>query len=792
MTPHKWRVNNNQVSYNYGKIRYISPENRDDDLMAEHTPRSDAPTLNQSTTMRSPTVVFGSFNQADTRFDPGHRNSQCTAMAMSAIMYSNVYPLPDWKEHDMNKVLLYGNQLYVSSLKLNNMPLKSFLAADEVFNELNIGSKLVKSSCITQFKQYMQFTSEKIKQNIHMFFNEHALGIVTCNQKSLALIKFEKHTNGSSQLFSVFDSHANSNKNKPQKSNLNIFRDVTELGEWFTDNHGKGEIYTITPVKVLSSTLTHYNVSTLKSKSTHVKQAIFKNIYGALGFDVNGKAIDLDQQTNDGVIDLERFKNMRHKCTEWMNKQGYSKGRGLGKNLQGKTEPVKAKYRRGKFGLGYVPTEKDLEDLWSGNNDESLKRSGNKISFIQFTQRQGKPKSIGIEENREIQDMFNIAISEGYTQKEKSCVFINVPQIASQVLPARVQTTMLIKIPEKGARVCVSQEIQPGVFIGNSIIQSDDGIAVVGVINNNEHAVSVEKVNIKSQPIHEFAGLKTNKSSANRDRIEQLTNIMKLNNREDNSEQYSLFNICENYSDLFLLPGERLTSTNARVFKLPLVENKIINLPQYRIPEKHKQEVGKQIDKLLRDDVIEPSISPFNSPLLLVSKKALGDSNEKLFRLCIDYRKLNKNLQPYQFPLPRIDEILDQLGNAKIFSTLDLSQGFHQIMIDKKDREKTAFSTAYGHYQYKRCPFGLKTLPGFFQSMLNSILTGLHGVTCFVYIDDVVVFAKDLEEHDKKLTDILNRFREYNLKLNPDKCHFIKKEIVYINVRKMVFNPTKN
>lgn len=119
-------------------------------------------------------------------------------------------------------------------------------------------------------------------------------------------------------------------------------------------------------------------------------------------------------------------------------------------------------------------------------------------------------------------------------------------------------------------------------------------------------------------------------------------------------------------------------------------------------------------------------------------------------------------------------------GGSEYFSTLDLSQGFHQVLIDEPDREKTAFSTNYGHYQYKRCTFGLKTLPGFFQSLLNGILSRLQGLKCFVYIDDVVIFSKNLHDHAERIIEIFERFRESNIKLNPQKCNFMQREVKYL------------
>jgi hypothetical protein len=106
--------------------------------------------------------------------------------------------------------------------------------------------------------------------------------------------------------------------------------------------------------------------------------------------------------------------------------------------------------------------------------------------------------------------------------------------------------------------------------------------------------------------------------------------------------------------------------------------------------------------------------------------------------------------------------------------------GYHQIELDPKDREKTAFSTKQGHWEYKRMPFGLKTAPATFQSLRNSVLSGLTGSRCFVFLDDVVIYARSLAEHDAKLREVFARFRKYSLKLQPDKCEFLRKEVHYL------------
>ena len=142
---------------------------------------------------------------------------------------------------------------------------------------------------------------------------------------------------------------------------------------------------------------------------------------------------------------------------------------------------------------------------------------------------------------------------------------------------------------------------------------------------------------------------------------------------------------------------------------------------------------------MLDTDVVEPSTSLYNSPLWIVPKRPDSQGSKHWRLACIDYRKLNDKTIGDAYPLPNITEILDQLGSAKYFSTFDLASGFHQIRVAQENAHKTAFSTPYGHFQFKQMPFGLKNVPATFQSLMNSVLSGLQGVELFVYLDDIVI-----------------------------------------------------
>jgi len=204
-----------------------------------------------------------------------------------------------------------------------------------------------------------------------------------------------------------------------------------------------------------------------------------------------------------------------------------------------------------------------------------------------------------------------------------------------------------------------------------------------------------------------------------------------------------------------------------------------VNVRPYRLPERHKLEVNRQITEMLQSEIIRTSISQWNAPLLVVPKKADASGKIKL-RVVVDFRKLNNITIGDSFPLPNITEILDQLGSAKYFTTLDLASGYHQIPMAEQDKGKTAFSTPYGHYEFNRMPFGLKNAPATFQRLMNSVLTGMQGLKCLVYLDDIVIYGSSLEDHNKRLEEVLQRLRENKLKLQPDKCEFLRKETVYL------------
>lgn len=162
-----------------------------------------------------------------------------------------------------------------------------------------------------------------------------------------------------------------------------------------------------------------------------------------------------------------------------------------------------------------------------------------------------------------------------------------------------------------------------------------------------------------------------------------------------------------------------------------------INTKPYSIPEIHREVVQKQTEQILNNGIIVPSTSPWTSPNLVIPKKA-DVSGKKKWRIVIDFRKLNDITVGDSFPTPIIPKILDALGKSKYFSTIVCASGFLQVPVKLEDQPKTAFSSREGHFQYRRMSFGLKGAHGTFQRLMIAVLSGVQGIKCRVYLDNVV------------------------------------------------------
>ena len=194
----------------------------------------------------------------------------------------------------------------------------------------------------------------------------------------------------------------------------------------------------------------------------------------------------------------------------------------------------------------------------------------------------------------------------------------------------------------------------------------------------------------------------------------------------------------------------------------------------YRMAHAEMAELKKQLEELLDKGFIRPSVSPWGAPVLFVKKK------DGSFRLCIDYRGLNRVTVKNKYPLPRIDELLDQLKGAKWFSKIDLASGYHQIPIEPNDVRKTAFRTRYGHYEFVVMPFGLTNAPAAFMKMMNGIFRDFLDEFVIIFIDDILVNSKSKEDHERHLRAVLGRLREQQLFAKLSKCSFWQRSVGFL------------
>ena len=251
-----------------------------------------------------------------------------------------------------------------------------------------------------------------------------------------------------------------------------------------------------------------------------------------------------------------------------------------------------------------------------------------------------------------------------------------------------------------------------------------------------------------------------------------------LSNSDLNAKQkQELTQFLHKNRDIFASGYHELGQCNTYLHKIETDPNsKPVKMPFYRTTPSNHSEINRQVEDLLKNDIIQESNSEWHSPCLLV-KKASGE-----FRLVTDFRKLNKITKPMSFPLPRLECVFDTIGqsHAQIFTSLDLHSAFLQIGMHPDSRHKAAFITQNGIYEYKRMPYGLMNAPVSFQMVMTQVLRGLTWRQCLIYLDDILVFSETFDDHLTHLNQIFSRLRNANLKLKPSKCDFAAKEIKYL------------
>ncbi|KAM3364985.1 hypothetical protein ACQJBY_015005 [Aegilops geniculata] len=232
--------------------------------------------------------------------------------------------------------------------------------------------------------------------------------------------------------------------------------------------------------------------------------------------------------------------------------------------------------------------------------------------------------------------------------------------------------------------------------------------------------------------------------------------------------------LLQEYSDVFATP-QGLPPSRACDHRIPLLPGATpISIRPYRHTPETKTEIERQVEELLASGLIQHSHSPFASPAILVRKK------DGQWWLCIDYRKLNALTVTPKFPLPVIDELLDELSGASWFSKLDFRAGYHQIRLAEGEEYKTAFQTHSGHYEYKVLPYGVAGGPATFQGTMNHTLKPVLRICALVFFDDILIFSATFEQHLQHLREVLHLLRKDKWQVKASKCSFAQRELSYL------------
>jgi hypothetical protein len=349
------------------------------------------------------------------------------------------------------------------------------------------------------------------------------------------------------------------------------------------------------------------------------------------------------------------------------------------------------------------------------------------------------------------------------------------PDENTLVIPPRCEVVRHFKIKNYDKRDNVfvpTQEISKGVFTANTIVNVQN--ANIRIVNTTDDIQSINKDKLITHNLNDYHIYNVDK--LNEDRTSKVVDILTKSIPGYVKKDFS--ELCSKYSEIFALETDTMSVNNFYSQNLKVIDDEPVYVKNYRQPHFHKQEIKRQVDLFLKNDLIEPSTSNYNSPVLIVPKKAKGK-----WRMCIDYRLINKKIKADRFPLPRIDDILDGLGNAKYFSILDLFQGFHQIPLNEEFRDITSFSTENGSFRWKVVPFGINVAPNSFTRMMNIAFSGLTPTQCFLYMDDLIVIGRSEKDHLENLHSVFETCKKFNLKLNPNKCEFFRPEVTYLGHR---------
>ena len=350
------------------------------------------------------------------------------------------------------------------------------------------------------------------------------------------------------------------------------------------------------------------------------------------------------------------------------------------------------------------------------------------------------------------------------------------------IIPPRTTLSISVainkQVPRNKEIWLISTPVKSGVTIPEKTVEVIGNKTRLTFVNSNEYSVNIKD----GTKIGEVQNNETKQvqcvqpcENAIKEAYPNLTwEDIKCDNLGVKNKVVDLIN---KYRQASWLPGEPQGHYTDDELEIEVKDKTIVNRNQYTIPVAYKEALQAEITKMLKDGTITHSKSSYNSPLIIV-KKADGG-----IRPCIDFRLINKIIEPISYPMPKIPELLQSLGQAKYLTSLDLANAFHQCSIKENSRKYTAFTVNNCKYEYCRVPFGLQSSPGFFARIINSVLRDLLDKGCLAYMDDIVLFSRTETEHLQLIEKVLQKLSEAGIKLKITKCLFFATHINFLGYR---------
>ena len=341
---------------------------------------------------------------------------------------------------------------------------------------------------------------------------------------------------------------------------------------------------------------------------------------------------------------------------------------------------------------------------------------------------------------------------------------------------------------EKGCLQPTHEHNEKGVYITRSLVEIEKPEVLISNYTNKPYKLKKGTIMGWVEPTEELIpihNIKLTEEDANSKLMqipeneewelpEHMQHLMQDLPPEINPKQrQQVKEMLYQYQRAFMGPDGDYGETDLLEHTIDIGEAKPVKQRAYT-NRKHQEIIDEKTDDLLKRGKIEPSASPWASPVLLAPKP------NGQWRFCVDYRKLNSVTKKDSFPLPRVNDLFSELSGNQYFSSLDLANGYWQVPMAKEDKEKTAFVTRKGLWQFKYMPFGLANAPATFERLMGLLLAGLRWEHCLVYLDDVLVTGSSFDNHLDNLKIILKRFLDGNLTLKASKCDLFKHSIEYL------------